>query len=87
MGDVATLLSIRLTCKQLRGIADSPEIWKLCPVVTERSVINFYALTFLSIKCTGTEGTCTKVVHKGTGEEFALKKSRPFPNVSRIWQW
>lgn len=80
--DVPTLSALRLSCKKLRGVADSNKLWSKVPYILESGKINMPCFTMLKLKCAGTEGVCVETVCKATQTHYALKKARPFPEVS-----
>jgi hypothetical protein len=79
--DKIALVAISGTCKRLQAIACSQDVWRHVTVVCPKKSINLHALSLLATKCKGTEGICRKVVGKSNGVTYALKESRPFPEV------
>jgi hypothetical protein len=80
--DKIALAAISGTCKRLRAIACSQDVWQHVTVVCPNKSINLHSLSLLATKCKGTEGICRKVVGKSNGVTYALKQSRPFPEVA-----
>ena len=81
---MTTLGAVRVCCKKLRAAADSNSLWKAIPLTLKSGKINLPCFTMLKQKCTGTEGVCVETVCKATLAHFALKKARPFPEVSYL---
>ncbi|KAJ1428289.1 kinase-like domain-containing protein [Ochromonadaceae sp. CCMP2298] len=75
---------MRFTCRSLRAAVNSREVWADISTVFPCGRLNLAALCFRSEKSQGTEGTCMHVVGWRDGQEYALKKGRPFPQFEGV---
>jgi cyclin-dependent kinase 2 len=78
--DIDTLSNIQGTCRQLKQLTNSHELWWNIPAILPNGSLNIDTMSYMKRKSQGTEGICYQAFCRRTQSIVALKKARVYPD-------